>query len=236
MADDQILENDELDFNARCTELTGLTAIDGKKPKIQHVVVRKISGSGENVVDEQVNLASEETLLLIKTALDDLKAYTDGLEALITSSNTKIDSLNTYVDGVEALITTLAGYIDGVEALISTSNTKLDSVTTAITTLQGYVDTLETLLGNMQPMNTVTETTITVGTSSTLVLATSGTRKGAFVQNISDVDIWLTETAASAVLNDSFVLPPFYVYQVRGQGNVRCISGTASKKVRVGSW
>lgn len=44
-------------------------------------------------------------------------AFLDGLETLITTTNSLLTTLGGYVDGLEALATALNGYVDGLETL-----------------------------------------------------------------------------------------------------------------------
>lgn len=58
-----------------------------------------------------------------------LAGYLDGVETLITSTNTKLDSV------ITGISTTLAGYLDGVETLIGTTNTSIGATSdSAVTT------------------------------------------------------------------------------------------------------
>lgn len=135
--------------------------------------------------------ASETTLAAVQASvdalgakLDSLKTYTDGLEALVGTSNTNLTALHTdltttlaaYVDGLEALIgtsntnlgtlhtdlaTTLAAFLDGLEGLITSSNTKLDTVHTDLaTTLGAFLDGLEGLLGTVNTSIGATNTAL----------------------------------------------------------------------------
>ncbi len=67
------------------------------------------------------NGATEATLLSVLSDTNDILTSVDGLETLVTSTNTKLDTLHS--DNV-----TTQGYIDGIETLIGSTNTKLDSV------------------------------------------------------------------------------------------------------------
>lgn len=96
----------------------------------------------------------------LEASVDNLALETsvDGLEALITATNTKLDTihgdftglaLNTSVDGIEGLLTTQSGFLDGLETLIGSSNTKLDTLHTDLTglALNTSVDGIEGLIG-----------------------------------------------------------------------------------------
>lgn len=65
------------------------------------------------------------TGLALNTSVDGLEGFTDGLEALITSTNG-------FVDGLE-------GFTDGLEGLITSSNTKLDSAVTDLDNIDLHI-------------------------------------------------------------------------------------------------
>lgn len=101
--------------------------------------------------------------------VDGLEGFSDGVEALIGSSNTKLDTLATHVDGLEALLaatnaalatltgnvdglegsaTALNGYADGLEALIGSTNAALTTLAGHVDGLEGFTDGVETLIGS----------------------------------------------------------------------------------------
>lgn len=245
MSNNQQLENGDEDFISRDTELTGYDPVEGKYPRLQHVQPTKANEDG---TDSPIDFATEETLGEIKTALqaisgyndqveskldavtaainalaayiDTLEASTDGLETLVAGTNTAIAALQTYLDQLE-------GYTDGVEGLISTLTAKLPAALTAAGNLKVAV------LESTPTLPTVTETIFNVTTSSQIALPANANRKSAFVQNISDTDMWVTESQANAAVNASILLVPTATYKTHGAGNVRVVSGTTGKKLLV---
>lgn len=101
-------------------------------------------GQAANAASIPVTLSTEqaayldgiETLITsTNTKLDTAIGHVDGLETLIGSTNTAIGTVNTnlttvigHVDGLEASLTTITGHVDGLETLIGSTNTKLDTV------------------------------------------------------------------------------------------------------------
>lgn len=71
--------------------------------------------------------------VLTAAQVTSLLGYVDGLETLITSSNTKLDTVITSLSTIDGRVDGLEGFVDGLETLIGSTNTKLD---TAITSLQ----------------------------------------------------------------------------------------------------
>lgn len=80
-----------------------------------------------------------------------------------------------------------------------------------------------------------TEVNVTIGTSSVTILALNASRKGAFIQNVSDTDIWISETSVPTI-NSGFLLASYGTYEVKTTNLIRGISSVAGKTVRVASW
>ncbi len=78
-------------------------------------------GGGSGDASEAEQQAQTAILTTIDAVLDTIAGHLDGVETLITSTNTKLDSLITGVS------TTLAGYLDGVEGLLTDLDTALDA-------------------------------------------------------------------------------------------------------------
>jgi hypothetical protein len=121
------------------------------------IAVKDANGDPQTVstLDDLIALVGSVTASpTTNTLLARLKALqdnTDGLEALIGTTNTSLASIVTQTDTLEALITTLNGYADGLEGLIGTTNSTLSTLATQTDTLEtliaatnGYVDGLET--------------------------------------------------------------------------------------------
>jgi hypothetical protein len=72
-----------------------------------------LPGDGTNGL--KVNAAS------VVTALGTIDGHVDGLETLVTSTNTKLDTVNTNLG-------TIDGRVDGLETLVTSTNTKLDTI------------------------------------------------------------------------------------------------------------
>lgn len=150
------------------------------------------NGQALNVNSAPVTLSSEQQAILsaISSALNDIKTYTDGLEALITTTNskdfatqttlalvkTKTDNLDVALstlakssemttlnghlvdlkantDGIEALITLTNGHVDGLQTELEAISAQdfateatLATASTTLTNIAGYVDELETTL------------------------------------------------------------------------------------------
>lgn len=112
------------------------------------------AGGGDPATDTTLT-AVQASIDALGAKLDSLKTYTDGLEALIGTSNTNLTTLHT------DLATTLAAYVDGLEALIGTSNTNLGALHTDLaTTLAAFLDGLEGLLGTVNTSIGATNTAL----------------------------------------------------------------------------
>lgn len=70
----------------------------------------------------------ETALTTLLGYVDGLEGFTDGVETLITSTNTLLTTQAGYVDGLETLLTTQAGYLDGVETKLDTVHTDLSYI------------------------------------------------------------------------------------------------------------
>lgn len=86
------------------------------------------------------------------TALTSIDGHVDGLETLITSSNTKLDTLHT------DLATTIAAYIDGLEALIGTTNSGNTSILAKLSSDPATQTTLAAVLAKLNSSVAVTGT------------------------------------------------------------------------------
>lgn len=95
-------------------------------------------------------LAADASTATLQTAgnatLAAIDGHVDGIETLITSTNTKLDTLHADVDGLEGFVDGLEGFVDGVETLLTSTNTKLDTLHADVDGLEGFVDGLETLV------------------------------------------------------------------------------------------
>jgi hypothetical protein len=197
------------------TELTLqsiLTAVDGVEGKLD--TANGYLGSIDTDFDVALSTraseatlstrASEATLLNVLGAVDQLEGYVDGVETLVTSSNTKLDTLIAQTDTVESLIGTtnstlttidgrvdqLEGYVDGLETLSTSTNTKLDTVNTNLTTIDGRVDQLEGYVDGVEGNQTS-------GAQKTQIVDGSGTVIGA-AQAIAGVNYFPVTLAAIA--------------------------------------
>lgn len=93
--------------------------------------------------------AKQDTGNATLTAID---GHVDGIETLITSSNTKLDTLHA------DLATTIAAYIDGLEALIGTTNTGSASILAKLSADPATQTTLAAILAKLNASVAVTGT------------------------------------------------------------------------------
>ncbi len=107
-----------------------MATIDVKDAAGSTVAVEKplAPGRGAATASRPVALSNEDkaALDLINTNLGVLDGRVDGLETLITATNS-------------ALTSTLAGYLDGVEALLSTANTNSGNMVTALQIIDNMI-------------------------------------------------------------------------------------------------
>jgi len=113
----------------------------------------------------------------IISSLGSLAGYVDGLEGLLTDSNSKLDGLSSGISQVQTLITqtnnslqtviasvdgledllsqlkavldSISGYVDGLEGLLSASNSKLDVIAGYVDGLEGKLDSIASVLGDI---------------------------------------------------------------------------------------
>ncbi len=105
------------------------------------------------------------------------------------------------------------------EAKQDTLNTKIDALIAQLTpAASGYV-----------------EANVTLGTTANTVLALNANRKGGFIQNLSDTDVFISEFIAPTTTT-GFVLAPYGTYTIRSTNLIRGITSTSNKIVRVASW
>lgn len=95
--------------------------------------------------------------------LDTIITHVDGIETLITSTNTKLDTVNTNLGTVD-------GHVDGIETLITSTNSKIDTINTNLSTIDGHVDQIEGYVDGIETLITSTNTKLdTVITSVQLI-------------------------------------------------------------------
>jgi hypothetical protein len=117
------------------------------------VILEDIAGKLEDLATLQGGGDTTALLTAIKNAVD-------GLEGLITSTNTHVDQLE--------------GYTDGLETLVGATNTAIASANTKLDTLHTDVDGLETLVGATNTAVAGTNTKLGDGTQKAQVVDGSG--------------------------------------------------------------
>lgn len=94
----------------------------------------------ENFADiSVVTDALEDLLTQIRDNADELEGFTDGLEGLITATNTLLTTIRDNADDLE-------GFTDGIEGLITAGNALLTSINTQAIAINANTDTLESLV------------------------------------------------------------------------------------------
>jgi hypothetical protein len=91
------------------------------------VVTAELSATDNAVLD-----AIAASTAAIDTDTTTLIGHVDGLETLVTSTNTKLDTVNTNLG-------TIDGRVDGLETLVTSTNTKLDTANTSLGTLDNAI-------------------------------------------------------------------------------------------------
>lgn len=146
--------------------------------------LRNIAGSIVNPATEEKQdaaqtrlnlLGTEATLVEVRDKIEQLKGFTDGLEALLGTTNANTDA-------TRAAVVVLQGYADTLEALLGTSNANTEATRAAIATLQGlvdqlegYTDGLEGALTTLNAKDFATEATLALLKARTDLLATEAT-------------------------------------------------------------
>lgn len=111
--------------------------------------------------------------------------------------------------------TTIIGHVDGIETALTAVNASLDAIEAAAT-------------GALA--DTATVANVTVGTTSTQILAASTSRKAdTFIVNNSDVDVWIN--TGTAVVGTGHRLRPGGSYEVRHELVVNGIVATGTANV-----
>jgi len=93
-----------------------------------------------------LDLATENTLLAVKNALDALVGNTDAVETLQTATNNALTALQGYNDSVESLLTSLGTNTDGLEALLNTLGVQTDQVEPLLTDIKAATEAANTKL------------------------------------------------------------------------------------------
>lgn len=151
-----------------------------------------------------------------------------------TNLNTSALALDSSVDGVEALLTTIDSDTSNLGAILTELGQKTEPSDTQ--TVSGTVQATN------ETVSSVTEATCGVTTSSASCLASSGSRNGGYLQNVSDTDVWCslggTATAAApTTLIKVNGLLDFTTGGVVYTGAINCIhAGSGTKNVTVVSF
>jgi hypothetical protein len=90
----------------------------------------------EVTANKELKVHDEDALVQLTAIagfVNDLEGYTDGLETLVTSSNTKLDTINTNLGS-------LSGYVDGLEGLLTTLNAKDFATETTLAALSAKLN------------------------------------------------------------------------------------------------
>lgn len=130
-------------------------------------------------------------LTAISSNTDGLEGFTDGVEALIGSSNTKLDTLATALTTLQGYVDQLEGFVDGLEALTGAVTETAPASDTASSGLNGR---LQRLAQRITTLNT------NVGSIGDAVLTTGNS--GSLLAMIRTMMEQLLSTAAAAVKID----------------------------------
>lgn len=110
-----------------------------------------VGAATEAKQDSQITVLQQ-----IESNTSDLDLNTDGLEALITDTNskledvkTKLDTIDANTDSLESTATTIAGYVDQIEGAQATAQTSLDSINTSLTNIDTSLNSVETSSTNL---------------------------------------------------------------------------------------
>lgn len=116
MSDNQQITNKNLPFKASSTML-GVEG--GLEVHLQHILLK--AWNGTTLTD--LNLATEATLLLVKTIIESIQTSSTSLDSKATTTNNNLNSINTNISSLISLVDTL-------EALATATNSKLDLIST----------------------------------------------------------------------------------------------------------
>lgn len=102
--------------------------------------MRKLPDTGQQASADSLPMVlstqQEAIFTAIKTAVENMGGYTDGIETLLTALQNLMTTQAGYVDGLEALVAATNGYVDGLEGGVAGTTTAVD----ALGTLLGPVD------------------------------------------------------------------------------------------------
>lgn len=87
------------------------------------IAIQGIGNSDSTAANQQTQI---QQLSEIRDRLDSIKIYTDGLEALLTNSNTVASSIANYVDGLEGYTDQLEGFVQAVRDRVATDATLVE--------------------------------------------------------------------------------------------------------------
>lgn len=117
--------------------VVSLTGVDKNAGNVSAATLRVIEAtdslSNTLLNDIKTNTAN------IKLDADTVILNTDGIETLISTTNSTLSTIDGHVDGIEASVDGLEASVDGLEGLVGTTNSTLS-------TIDGRVDGLETLV------------------------------------------------------------------------------------------
>lgn len=159
-------------------------------------------------VTQRVTIASDDTnLAAIKTAVEILDNVVSGTEAQVDVVSSALPSGAATAANQSTANTALAAIQTAVEILdnaISGTEMQVDIVSGTVTANLSATDNavLDNIDANTDTfVSSATEATGGVTTSSTTILAASASRKGGYIVNESDTDIWISlgGTATAAV-------------------------------------
>lgn len=233
MSDNQIITNKNLPFKASSTEIG---TSEGKSIQLQHVALKHWNGTNLQDVNLITLIASIVTELEKKPNSNITGFSTDSkldeLKTLLTAINNKtIDTSN--ING-SVTVNTISGFA---------TETTLANILAKIITSPATEAKQDTLISKIDALisqfslasSGYTEANATLGTSSGTILLASSSRKGGFIQNLSDSDVFISEFIVPTITT-GFVLAPYGSYTIRSTNIIRGITTASGKIVRVASW
>lgn len=154
------------------------------------------------------------------------------------STETKLEAVRALLDLINQKTINTSAISGSVEVSNFPSSFEVNLITGfATSTLQTALNTkIDTLIAQMSPVATgYTEANVTLGTTASTVLALNANRKGGFIQNLSDTDVFISEFIAPTTTT-GFVIAPYGTYIIKSTNLIRGITSASGKIVRVASW
>lgn len=110
----------------------------------QDVQITELQSINSNIQDLEINTDGLEALLTTTNSeLGLIKTATDEIELKLDSSITQLTAISTNTDGIEGTLTAIAGYVDQIESAQTTAQNTLTSIDNSLTNVDTSLNNVE---------------------------------------------------------------------------------------------